>query len=381
MTVPHDETTQLMEAEPITFGNIDAFDQMLIWGAEHSVSDIRFLTGEPVKMDFSGVLTTTTLKNMRNDELLEFLRAGFGGHGPSMLADGKDIDFRYDAFATRRKKYGFRVNVTGGRFDGQNGLSITCRAIPTMPPNLAKIGLSESIVREMKIPAGLNLSVGPTGSGKSTSMGAILRAILENPEYSDCIVSYEAPIEYVYDDVIKINSIIAQSEIPRHLPSFAAGVRNALRRKPTIINVGEARDRETIEACCEAGLTGHLVFSTLHANSAVDGFRRIIGFFEGSQQEARAQDLLRIMNVIMAQKLVKKTDGGQMALREILRVSDFDRKELMNKRSDQWNHYFTKKLDKQGQLFSQQAKVALDRNLIDQSTYDYICYDERISFE
>src|SRR3990167_3604701 len=143
--------------------------------------------------------------------------------------------------------------------EGHDGLQITARTIPSDPPTLAEMELPKPILEAIAPEQGVVYITGATGSGKSTLLAAIIRDIAESIESHRKILTYEAPIEFVYDSVEKISSIVSQSEIPRHLPSFAAGVRNALRRKPRLILVGEARDPETISAVMEAAMTGHPV--------------------------------------------------------------------------------------------------------------------------
>src|SRR6202021_1698882 len=116
--------------------------------------------------------------------------------------------------------------------------------------------------------------------------------------------NYEATIRFVYDSVEKTSSIVSQSEIPRHLPSFAAGVRNALRRKPRLILVGEARDPETISAVMEAAMTGHPVYTTLHSNGVAETVRRLVTTFPAEEREGRTIDIVETMRLIISQRLL-----------------------------------------------------------------------------
>src|SRR5207253_9859737 len=125
----------------------------------------------------------------------------------------------------------------------------------------------------------------------STLLASIIRHIAENPESHRKILTYESPIEFVYDSVETVSAIVSQSEIPRHLPDFASGVRNALRRKPRLILVGEARDAETISAVIDAALTGHPVYTTLHSNGVADAVRRMISTFPAEERHGRALDI------------------------------------------------------------------------------------------
>ena len=163
---------------------------------------------------------------------------------------------------------------------------------------------------------------GATGSGKSTLLASIIRHLAENEESNRKILTYEAPIEFVYDGLEMPNSIVSQSEIPRHLPSFAAGVRNALRRKPRLILVGEARDQETMSAVLEAALTGHPVYTTLHSNGVAETMRRLVTTFPADERHGRTIDILETIRLAIWQKLVPTVDGKRVALREYLIFTD-----------------------------------------------------------
>ena len=149
-------------------------------------------------------------------------------------------------------------------------------------------------------------------------LASIIRSITENAESHRKILTYEAPIEFVFDNVEKISSIVSQSEIPRHLPSFAAGVRNALRRKPRLILVGEARDAETISAVMEAAMTGHPVYTTLHSNNVAETIRRLVITFPAEERQGRTIDIIETVRLIISQRLLPTIDGKRVALREYL---------------------------------------------------------------
>ena len=157
-----------------------------------------------------------------------------------------------------------------------------------------------------------------TGSGKSTLLAAIIRNITEDVDSNRKVLTYEAPIEFVFDNVEKVSSVVSQSEIPRHLPSFAAGVRNALRRKPRLILVGEARDPETISAVMEAAMTGHPVYTTLHSNSVAETIRRLVVSFPPEERQGRTIDIIETVRLVISQRLVPTVDGKRVALREYL---------------------------------------------------------------
>ena len=235
------------------------------------------------------------------------------------------MDFSYEKKIDRKRSQRFRVNATGEQRFGTNGVQITLRALPDTTPTLDDVGLEEELRDHLEPASGIIVVAGATGHGKSTTMAAMTRSHLENRERSRKIVDLQAPIEYTFRDIntdaADVASFISQSEIGvgRNIPTFAEGVRAAMRRAPAVINVGESRDRESMEACIEACLTGHLVNTTTHAGSIAEALRRMAFLFPPEEQEARSFDLMTSLNLIVWQRLVKTADGnGRVALREYL---------------------------------------------------------------
>jgi len=210
---------------------------------------------------------------------------------------------------------------------------------------------------------------GATGSGKSTLLAAIIRAIAEDPQSNRKILTYESPIEFVFDAIDKPSSVVSQSEIPRHLPSFAAGVRNALRRKPRLILVGEARDPETIDAVLEAALTGHPVYTTLHTTGVAETIRRLVGNFSPEERHGRAIDIIETLRLIIWQKLVPTVDGRQVALREYLVFDESTRGKLLESDIDRVTTATRKLLIERGQPMIVEAKQKFDAGIISEHTY------------
>ncbi len=183
------------------------------------------------------------------------------------------------------------------------------------------------------------------------------------------MLTYEAPIEFTYDTIQAKRSLVAQSEIPRHLPSFAAGVRNALRRKPEIILVGEARDRETISAAIEAGQTGHTVYATVHTTGVAATIRRMVSTFEPSERTERAFALMETIRMVVTQTLVPKIGGGRVALREYMPFTEEIRERLLSLTFDQWPLELMQMVPKYGKTMEKAAKDAYDAGLIEKRHY------------
>ncbi len=307
----------LYQQEPIRL-TIDSVNEILIHCVKLGASDITFQTSEPIIAEVFGKLIKITRRKLSNTEIGEVLNAMYGPNATTIIMSGKDIDTHYEIRPNRSERYRFRINGTGCQVEGHDGIQITARTIPTDPPKLDAMKLPQNILDAIAPEQGVVYVTGATGSGKSTLLAAIIRNITEDAESHRKVLTYEAPIEFVFDSVEKISSIVSQSEIPRHLPSFAAGVRNALRRKPRLILVGEARDPETIAAVMEAAMTGHPVYTTLHSNSVAETIRRLVITFPAEERQGRTIDIIETVRLVISQRLVPTVDGKRVALREYL---------------------------------------------------------------
>lgn len=307
----------LFPKEPVRM-SIEAVNDILIHCVKFGASDITFQTGEPVFAEIYGKLKKVTRRRLSNTEVGEVLNAMYGPNGTTLIMSGKDLDTHYEIRPNRSDRYRFRINGTGCQVEGHDGIQITARTIPTDPPTLQSMNLPPVILDAIAPEQGVVYVTGATGSGKSTLLAAIIRSITEDSDSNRKVLTYEAPIEFVFDNVEKVSSVVSQSEIPRHLPSFAAGVRNALRRKPRLILVGEARDPETIAAVMEAAMTGHPVYTTLHSNGVAETIRRLVITFPPDERQGRTIDIIETVRLVISQRLVPTVDGKRVALREYL---------------------------------------------------------------
>jgi len=307
----------LLPDEPIRFAT-DNFDRLLLHCVNLSASDITLQTNTAVFAEIHGRLYPVTTRKLSNTEVGDMLNVIYGSNGTTQIFSGKDVDTQYEVRPNRNQRFRFRVNGTGCQIEGHDGIQLTLRTIPTSPPTLDSLNVEDGIIQAMAPDQGTVVVTGPTGSGKSTLLAAIIKYLAEQSDGNRKMLTYESPIEFVYDLVEMPSSVMSQSEIPRHLPSFAAGVRNALRRKPRLILVGEARDVETISAVIDAALTGHPVYTTLHSNGVSDAVRRMISTFPADERHGRALDILETLRLMVWQKLAPSTDGKRVALREYL---------------------------------------------------------------
>lgn len=314
--------------EPLKF-NANDLEPVLEYCSRVGASDITFQTAEPVVAEIHGHLHKITKRKLSTSEVGELLNAIYGPNGTTQILSGQDVDTHYEFRPTRMERYRYRVNGTGCYVEGHNGIQITIRTIPSEPPTLKQLDLPQDIIDAAAPQEGVVYVTGATGSGKSTLLASIIRYIAEDPLCHRKILTYEAPIEFVFDDIEKPTAVVSQSEIPKHLPSFAEGVRNALRRKPRLILVGEARDQETMSAVLEAALTGHPVYTTLHTTGVPETIRRLVGTFPADERIGRTIDIIETLRLIIWQKLVPTIDGKLIALREYLVFNEEVRDQLL----------------------------------------------------
>jgi len=363
-----DDLKETWPSEPDRFleHHIDPF---LLWCVKKGASDITFQSSRPVYSEIHGTLYPSTYRAFDAADMAAVLVRLYGTEALAILAGGADIDLSYEVMTDRFTRTRFRVNMTAILADGRDGVQVTMRTLPSAPPTMKQLNIEPEIIANWKPRQGLVLVTGPTGSGKSTLLAAGNRMLIESLHGCGKMLTYEAPIEFTYDTITSKRSLVAQSEIPRHLPSFAAGVRNALRRKPEIILVGEARDRETISAAIEAGQTGHTVYATVHTTGVAATIRRMVSTFEPSERTERAFALMETIRMVVTQTLVPKIGGGRVALREYMPFTEEIRERLLSLTFDQWPLELMQMVPKYGKTMEKAAKDAFDAGLIEKRHY------------
>lgn len=262
-------------------------NQILKAAFEADASDVHLIAGHVPMMRVHQVMTPMPMPVITNELAQGFLATMAGPEARSTFDRTKDSDFSYHCEGLAR----YRVNAHMQR--GRIGFSM--RMIKTKVPPLSKLSLPEVIQKLTYLPRGLVLVTGDTGSGKSTTLAAMIDAM--NQRYKKHIITLEDPIEYVFESK---ECVIEQRELHQDMPTFASGLKHALRQDPDIILVGEIRDQETAEMAFRAAMTGHQVFSTLHANSAVLSIPRLVDM--GVTPDLITGNLIGIV----AQRLVRK---------------------------------------------------------------------------
>jgi defect in organelle trafficking protein DotB len=323
--------------EPITVHGREDVTRLLVHAVSIGASDVIFQSGRPVLASVHGHLCALT-KVWLQPTTLARISAELTTTDSIMskLYSGQDFDRaitvleqdRGDRYA-QPTKHRFRINVTAGYYEGDVGVQIVCRHIPAEPPTVAHNGTDPEIVAESTPAQGAVIVAGETGSGKTTTLAALTRRILEEdtPIHGN-ILTYEAPIEFVFEGVPSASCTVMQHEIGLHLPSFAAGVRNSLRRKPGLIMVGELRDMDTVLASVEAAQTGHPIYTTTHANDVAHILRRLTLKFPADLQVQAFHDVLTSTHLLVSQLLVPKVGGGRVCLREWQVLTDSVRREV-----------------------------------------------------
>jgi len=278
------------------------------------VSDLIFSPGRPPQIELVGKLQPVAIPGL--DKLTPAQTAGIA---KLIIGTHEEAAQSLEKFGSTDLSFGvpglcrFRVNI----FKQRSTNAIVMRVIPTRPPRFEELNLPPQLRDVVELKNGIVLVTGPTGSGKSSTLAAIIDIINETKYYH--IVTIEDPIEFLHNHK---NSTIHQRELHSDTPNFALALRAALRQAPKVILVGEMRDRETMEVAMEAAETGHLVLSTLHTIDAAKTVERIIGVFPKNEEQIIRTRLAQSFRYIVSQRLLPRADGsGRMAAIEILKAT------------------------------------------------------------
>jgi twitching motility protein PilT len=303
----------------------DQLDSLIefMLGVSPQVSDLNFSVGRAPQVEVNGILKEVPIKGLRRlspyqTEQIALKLMRNDRHLIRKLLKQGSTDLSYSLPGRTR----FRVNI----FSQRGTYSIVLRVIPSGVPTVEELGLPPQLNKIADDRNGIVLLTGPTGSGKSTTLAAIIHKI--NREKAFHIVTIEDPIEYLHKH---IKSTINQRELGADVPSFSLALRAALRQAPKVILVGEMRDLETMEIALEAAETGHLVLSTLHTIDASKTVDRIIGVFPKNEEQQIRTRFSQCFKWIVSQRLVPKADGsGRMAVCEVLRSSQRTRDYILH---------------------------------------------------
>ncbi|MDX2090706.1 MAG: PilT/PilU family type 4a pilus ATPase [Kofleriaceae bacterium] len=289
---------------PRPMRSLDALAQLLspavAYARAREASDVILSSGQAPRMRVDGRVETVDVPI--DDAELSACVAAFASNGPGV---SHDVALELD---------GIRVRVNA--FDHLGGHAIAARLVRERVPSLSELALPSELASIVEHRDGLVLVCGPTGSGKSTTLAALVEQL--DQRRSAHVITLEDPIEYQFRPR---RCLVHQRELGTHIPSFAAGLRSALREAPDVILLGELRDRETLAAALTAAETGHLVLATLHAPSAIGAIDRMIDAFPETQQRQVRSQLSACLRTIVTQYLLPRRDGGRVAAIELVPVT------------------------------------------------------------
>jgi len=281
-------------------------EELLLTAGQNNASDIHLSPGNHPILRIDGRLIPLSNKKILDSEVLEgLITVLLGDERKSRFVSEKEIDFSYESAQGTR----FRVNV----YYTQGRVAATLRLVPTQIKGVNDLNLPPIINVFSKLSQGFVLVVGPNGHGKSTTLAALVDLI--NKERSEKIITIEDPIEYIFTPE---KSIIDQREVYQDTFSFHKALRSAFRENVNVLMVGEMRDYETMSAAVTAAETGHLVFGSLHTNSASQTIERIIDTFPPNQQTQIRNQLANTISGIISQRLIPRIKGGLIPAVEVM---------------------------------------------------------------
>ncbi|WP_417616501.1 type IV pilus twitching motility protein PilT [Oceanisphaera sp.] len=279
--------------------------ELLAFSVKHNASDLHLSAGVPPQIRVDGEVRKINVPVLEHREVHRLVYDIMNDYQRKEYEDNLEIDFSFELSGLAR----FRVNA----YHQARGAAAVFRVIPSEVLSLEQLGGPEIFRRIAEYSRGLVLVTGPTGSGKSTTLAAMVDHINEHEHKH--ILTIEDPIEFVHDNK---KCLINQREVHRDTHSFSNALRSALREDPDIILVGELRDLETIRLALTAAETGHLVFATLHTSSAAKTIDRIVDVFPGAEKAMVRSMLSESLRAVISQTLLKKPNGGRIAAHEIM---------------------------------------------------------------
>ena len=336
-------------------------NDLLKGAVEKGASDLHLKVGSfPMVRVHGNLLPLTEDKQLDHEELVEMAASIMSTAQRQKFKDAQEVDLAYSVAGLGR----FRCNV----FQQRDTIGIVLRVIPVRVMNLDELGLPQVLKKIAAEERGLVLVTGTTGSGKSTSLAALIDHI--NFTRTAHVITIEDPIEYLHKDQL---CIINQREIGVDTRSFAYALRSALRQDPDVILLGEMRDMETIETALHAAETGHLVFSTLHTLDATETINRIISVFPPHQQKQIRLQLASVLKAAVAQRLIPRKDGsGRSPGVEVLIATPFIKDCIVDKDK---THLIAGAI---AQGTSQYGMQTFDQSIFSLFQNDLVSYDEAL---
>jgi twitching motility protein PilT len=300
---------------------MELFYKILKTAVDGEASDIHLKIDGPVVFRISGELIAVDSPNPTKEWMAEVVQEVVPPHLTSVLEKERGADFSYHVPDVGR----FRTNV----FQQRGEWCVAMRHVKSKVPDFSELGLPETLKKIAEAPRGIVLVTGATGSGKSTTLAAMIEHI--NSLSKKHVITMEDPIEYVFEDN---QCVIEQREVGLDTQSFHAALKHVLRQDPDVIMVGELRDAISLNAAISAANTGHLVLSTLHTNSAPQSFNRIMEFFNVDERDQIRHQLVGTVHAIICQRMAVTIEGGMTPAVEILINTPTVRKLIQENRMD-----------------------------------------------
>ena len=287
---------------------MEQIKKLLDIATTRNASDLHVLEQEHPVLRIDGELHPLDSYQFNNNSLQSQIYPFLSQQQQNYFRDNLTVDFAFD--------FNELYRVRGNMFRHNKGVGVALRLITKKIPSIESINLTANFNKIIDLDNGLVLITGATGSGKSSTLAALLDAI--NNKQKKHIITIEDPIEYIHQSKL---SLITQKQIKRDTPNYASALESSLREDPDIIMIGEMRDLETIRLAITAAETGHLVFATMHTASAADSIDRLICSFPNTERHMISSVLSTILRAVVSQQLVKKLEGGRVAARELLWVT------------------------------------------------------------
>jgi twitching motility protein PilT len=330
---------------PVTTNYKTILEELLLITAKQNASDLHLAVGRRPTLRIDGVLIALQQQPIVTPDAMEgLITALLTPEQREIFLKEKQLDFAY-SFEDKAR---FRINI----YFQRGYMAASLRLIPAQIKTIEELSLPVVLHDFARLSQGFVLVVGPAGHGKSTTLAAVLDEI--NHQRTDHIITVEDPIEYLF---VQDRCIISQREVKVDTPSFHDALRTLLRQDPDVLMIGEMRDRESISTAMTAAETGHLVFSTLHTNSASQTIDRIIDSFPADQQGQIVSQLAATLVGIVSERLVPRIEGGRVPACEIMLVNSAIRNLIRERKTYQ--------IDLVIETSMQEGMMTLNRSLAD----------------
>lgn len=342
-------------------------------------NDVYFSAGRPIIYKHSNKNKCLGTRNLQRFEVESFINyiTKDSQAASAMQAGQLELHPSHEISDDESDLYRYRVSAVTARDGfGYSSPFVTMRSISGEPVPLEKQRVEDVLLEPLRtIRKGLIVIAGATGSGKSTLMSGLIEHRVTNPDSHEVVLTYESPIEYVYEQIIKYPNIVSQHEIAPiggHLKTFADGLRASLREGPTTILIGESRDRETFEGMMKASNTGHLCLTTMHVNRVPDIPNRVVNEFPPEVRKARLLELIGASKIWLVQALINKVGGGRVPIRSFLVITPEVAEILSETDPDKIRPVVKELVSKFGQTMEECASRYYEAGEIYKSDYELI---------